>query len=244
MYNKTKATSYILGVYLGDGHISKNKRTFILQAIDEDFVIKTANSLRKLSDNKVTIGIAKRLTSAKRKVYFVTLSDVKMNKWLLEETIGRKNIPIDFNEWERSHKLEFFSGLLDSEGWVAMCRWHMVNSHEVFDMRIGIGAADTWLYELHKIMLEKGIQVGKITKEKLKSGKIFARFGINKKSFIANGLYFNIKRKQDRIEKYKSLFPGSTTIRGIPRTKENKEKVSVFAKKRKRDSNGRFVNGK
>ena len=63
---------------------------------------------------------------------------------------------------------------------------------------------------------------------------------MNKKSFIENGFYFNIFRKQQRIENYKILFPGSTTTRGIPKTELTKKLMSDFAITRIREK-GKFV---
>lgn len=236
----TKQLAYIIGVFLGDGTICSNGRTFNLQAIDKDFVENTANALKELSDNSVRMVEMNRLITANNKVYAVYLNDVKFCKMLLRVTSDRKNLPIDFYKWNKDWQWELIAGLLDSEGYVAMSKFHIYNGRKVFDMRIGIGATDTWLYELHRFFRLKGINVGKITREKLKSGKIFAKFGFNKKSFIENGLYFKIFRKQQRIKNYKILFPGSTTIRGIPKTEFTKKKMSEFAQTRKRIG-GRFI---
>lgn len=238
--NMNKNLAYIIGVFIGDGSVLQNKM-FNLQSIDKDFVDITAMCLENLSKNKVTVTVLNRLTSSNRLVYSVYLCDVKFCRLLREITNNKKNLPIDFERWDRILQLELIAGLLDSEGYVAMSKFHIYNGRKVFDMRIGIGATDIWLYELHRFCRKNGFDVGKITREKIKSGKIFAKFGFNKKSFIENGLYFKIFRKQQRIENYKILFPGSTTIRGIPNTNYTKRLKSKFAKNRKRDSNGRFV---
>ena len=238
--NMNKNLAYVLGVFLGDGSICSDKRTFMLQAIDLDFVERAASSLKKLSDNSIRITEENRLTTANRKVFSVRVSDVALCNELTGLTFGRNNIPIDFLFWDNLFQKEFISGVLDSEGYVSKTKIHSYGGQEVADVKIGIGACDLWIYELHRFCQEVGIKVGVITREKLKSGKIFAKFTFNKKSFIEKGLYFNIRRKQDRIENYKLLFPGSTTKRGIPITDETKEKMSNFAKSRKRVG-GKFV---
>jgi hypothetical protein len=227
-----KKLAYILGVFLGDGSICSDKRTFALQAIDLDFVEKTADALRCLSKNNVIVSEEKRLTTAGRRVFSARLSDVNFCNIISKLTFGRKNIPIDFNSWDKIFQNEFISGILDSDGYVSKTKVHSYNGQEVADIKIGVGACDTWIYELHRFCQESGIKVGVITREKLKSGKIFAKFIFNKKSFIENGLYFNIKRKQDRIENYKILFPGSTTKRIIPKTEYTKNKISEYSKTR------------
>jgi len=262
--NMNKNLAYIIGVFLGDGTICYDKRTFGLQVIDKDFAEETAKSLKELSNNKIRLNEENRRTTANRIVYAVYLSDIELCNKLLEITNNRKNLPIEFEKWDYIFQKELIAGLLDSEGYVSMTKIHIYNNQTVFDMRIGIGATDTWLYELYKFCQTKNIKVGRLTREKLKSGKIFAKFIFNKKSFINNGLYFKIFRKQQRIENYKILFPGSTTKRSIPNTEEtrikkslskigiknpfygkthsekHKEKLSLSANKRKR-INGKFV---
>ncbi len=225
-----KNLAYLIGVFLGDGSI-KN-RSFILQAIDKDFINFTAEALSTNTKNKITVGEKNRLTTANKIVYFVNNCDVELQKILLSITNNRKNLPIDFDEWEDFFQKELIAGLLDSEGYVSMSRIHYYNGQKVFNMTIGIGAVDTWIYELHSFLKKNGIKVGSITRETLKSGKIFAKFTFNKKSFIENGYYFKIFRKQQRIENYKILFPGSTTKRNIPKTLYTKEKISEGLKGR------------
>lgn len=235
-----KRLAYIIGVFLGDGSIDKKQNTFCLQVIDEDFADKTITSLQQESQNTVRKVLMSRKTNAHKNVFGVYLSDVTLCKYLIEITNNRKNLPVGFEKWETIFQKELISGLLDSEGYVAISRVHQYNKNEVFNMVIGIGAIDTWIYELHQFLQSQGVMVGVITRETLKSGKIFARFSFNKKSFIEHNLYFNIKRKQDRIEKYKLLFPGSTIKRSISITDETKSKMSSFAQTRKRVG-GRFV---
>lgn len=234
-----KNLAYLIGVFLGDGSICSNKRTFNLQVIDKDFAENVVKSLKQLSENLVRLVEMDRLTKARKIVYGVYVSDVKLCNILTKITNQKRNLPIDFDKWDRNMQLELIAGLLDSEGYVSMTRFHIYNGEKVFNMIIGIGATDTWIYELYQFLKLTGVKVGQITRENLKSGKIFAKFIFNKKSFIENGFYFKIFRKQRRIENYKILFPGSTTIRGISKTDFTKNKISEFASKRNR-INGKF----
>ncbi len=104
-----KNLAYILGVFLGDGSICSDKRTFMLQAIDHDFVKKTVSNLEKLSENNVSIGEENRLTKANKKVFSTRLSDVKFCNILQEITHNRKNLPIDFSEWDKVLQRELIS---------------------------------------------------------------------------------------------------------------------------------------
>lgn len=235
-----KDQAYVIGVFLGDGSIDKSTRTFCLQAIDEDFVKKCKASLDRILEKENTLVEMNRLTSAGRIVYAVYAHKASFCRELQEITQNRTSLPEGFDEWEIPLQKELISGLLDSEGYVSNTKGHEYNGRKIYSTVIGIGACDKWLLQLHSFLLSRSVQVGKITVENLPSGKVFNRFAFNNKSFIEHELYFNIVRKQKRVEAYRNEFPGSTTTRGIPKTNETKEKMSAFAKTRKRVG-GRFV---
>lgn len=236
----TKEKAYLIGVFLGDGSVGKKKIRFTLQTIDRDFAQKTADVLKACAKNKVVMTVLNRKTTANRQVYAVYAADAVMCRELSSITNERKNLPRDFYSWGYDLQRELISGLLDSEGYVSISRAHIYNHKKVFDMKIGIGACDGWITDLYEFLKSKNILVGVLFNEAIKSGKTFKKFIFNKKSFIENGLYFNIARKQDRIEEYKKLFPGSTTTRRIPKTDETRKKMSDYSKTRKR-SGGKFV---
>lgn len=237
----TKDLAYSIGVFLGDGSI-QHGCGFCLQTIDRDFAEACKRSLEKLTKKDVRLVDIPRLTSAGRQVFAIYVSDSHLCRLLMQDTGGKfhLHIPRDWMDWTLDERRELIAGLLDSEGYVSVTRLHEYGGQKVFDMKIGIGACDPWVRELHAYCKLNGILVGCITQGILKSGKIFQKFIFNKKSFIEHGLYFKIGRKQKRIEEYKVLFPGSTTRRGIPTTKETKERMSCFAKTRQRIG-GRFV---
>lgn len=225
--NVNKELAYIIGVYLGDGSIDKSVRTFCLQTIDRDFAGHAEEALKQLTKNSVSVIERNRKTMADNTVWAVSAYDAEFCRKLQVLTGQRKHLPVDFEQWEELHQKWLIAGLLDSEGYVSMYRQHLTeNGTEVFSMSIGIGATDIWLNELHQFLKTKEYGVGIITRELLKSGLIFSKFSFNKKAFIASGLFFTIKRKQDRIEHYKTLFPGSTTIRGLPKLQYMKDRIS------------------
>jgi len=236
----TKDLAYIIGIYLGDGSVMSDGRTFCLQTIDKDFAEACSNSIKSLTTNSVRTVNILRLTVTKRQVYAVYVSDIKLCRLLKQQTNNRTNLPVDWLSWSEEERKELISGLLDSEGYVSITRLHEYAGKKVFDMKIGIGACDQWVSELHMYLRSEGLVVGDLYKEIIKSKKIFFKFIFNKKSFIDYGLYFKIGRKQQRIEEYKILFPGSTTTRRIPKTIDTKDKISIFAKSRKRVG-GKFV---
>lgn len=233
-------SAYIIGVYLGDGSIGTDKRTFCLQSIDKDFCEITLKSLTIITKNNPRLVQMNRLTTAKRIVWGLYLTDKELCDFLKEITHDRKELPKDIYNWDNNCKRSLIAGLLDSEGYVGKGKIHYSGNHEVCNLSIGIGACDKWLLQLHQLCSSMGVKVGVIVTEYLKSGKDFYRFIFNKKSFISSDLYFTIKRKMDRIEEYKRLFPGSTTTRNLPKTEHMRQGVSRFAITRSRIG-GRFV---
>lgn len=236
----TKDYAYIIGVFLGDGSIGTDKRTFCLQSIDKDFCETTEKSILKMTYSTPRIVQMNRLTTAKRIVWGLYLTDVSLCKQLKEITKNRTELPEYVYTWSDENKKALIAGLLDSEGYVSKGKIHYSGEHEVCNLTIGIGACDKWLKQLYTLCSMMGIKVGSITTEQLSYNKEFYRFIFNKKSFISSGLYFTIKRKQERIEEYKRLFPGSTTTRNLPKTEHMRQGVSRFARTRPRIG-GRFI---
>ena len=236
----TVDVAYVIGVFLGDGSVGTDKRTFCLQSIDKDFCENTLKSLMLMTKNHPRIVQMSRLTTAKRIVWALYLSDVNLCRFLQEITKGRTELPEETHKWSGDCKRALIAGLLDSEGYVGKGRIHYSGAHEVCNLSIGIGACDRWLQQMYALCSSMGIRVGSLITEHLPSGKDFYRFIFNKKSFVDSGLYFTIKRKVNRIEEYKRLFPGSTTTRNLPKTEHMRHGVSAFAKTRSRIG-GMFV---
>lgn len=234
MKNITIELAYVIGVYLGDGSIGSDKRTFSLQSTDKDFCENTLKSLKTLTSNNPRIVQISRLTTAKRIVWGLYLTDTKLCELLREITQKRTELPREVHRWSNDCKMSLLAGLLDSEGYVGKGKVHYSGGVEVCNLSIGIGACDKWLQQMYVLCSSMGIKVGSLITEHLPSGKNFYRFIFNKKSFVDSGLYFTIKRKMNRIEEYKRLFPGSTTTRNLPKTEHMRQGVSAFAKTRPR----------
>lgn len=226
-----KEVAYLLGVYLGDGSVWDNGcgvKVFGIVASDKDFVEEVARCIGEVVGNIPNIGINYK-HNRKHPYYRCQTSKSALPMWLVEQTHHKTIIPQIILDSNDVLKKEFIAGLLDSEGYVSLSKRHMYGGHEVFDMQIGFSVQDPWIFEFRDILIKMGIccnSVGRYTSLHVKS-KIMYRFTINKRSFVDSGLYFKIRRKQDRIEHYKSLFPSSTTKRKIPFTEDHKNKISL-----------------
>lgn len=195
---KTQSLAYVIGVYLGDGwmgHVkSRNGWDFRLNTIDLDFAVETQKAIFDLTGNKGHICTYPVKKSSKPNHSF--LAGAKELFWIPPATQGKQFFPDIVWRWDRKTKLEFLSGLLDSEGYVAISKAHP-NS-----ITIGLKATNRWMVELYKMCQDLGVKIGKIGTEVLPSGKIAARFHFNPISFIENGCYFKITRKQERINNW------------------------------------------
>lgn len=203
-----KNFAYILGVYIGDGCITKPKThpeypyVFRLEVIDEDFAVATKEALEAL-------GCKTNFRKSYRERYkqgytFVTETRNKeLTKTLKEDTNNKTVIPEYVYSWDKENKLAFIAGLMDSEGFVAKRTKLLANGQQNY--RMGIKMDYNILKQFKPIMQSVGIVTGKftITKPKWITNVQTASLSIKMPSWINSGAYLNIHRKSDRIEEYK-----------------------------------------
>lgn len=189
-----KSWEYIVGVYLGDGCVTKQKGypTFRLNTIDMDFAEAVKDAFRKHTDRPINIGVHPVKKSSKPNVA-LRCGDPEICARLVAETAGKQKLP----DWiwlsDREGQLAFIAGLMDSEGFVSR------NSHGSTYM--GFKSTDVWFEDFVKVLNRAGIRIGKIGVEApLKPGyRTPRRFTIKMQSWVDAGAYFNIARKQERV---------------------------------------------
>jgi len=195
---KTSCLAYFVGMYLGDGWMGYVKSLkgwyFRLNTIDKDFAEMAKKTIKELTGNEGHICIHPVKKSSKPNHSYT--SSVKDLYWVRQATQDKQRFPEFVNSWNREEKLALISGLMDSEGYVATTITHPGA------ISIGLKATSKWMDDLYSLCQELGISVGKIGKETLPSGKIATRFHFKSKSFVENGCYFNIERKQKRIDEW------------------------------------------
>ena len=197
----SKSFAYILGVYLGDGCVSKTGRytIFRLNTIDLDFAEKTKAALLNLGCRTVSISIYSVKKSSKPNHALQSRHDDLTEKLVL--LTNRKSKLPDMSDWDRDDKLAFISGLMDSEGFVAAS-----NNPTNRRYYMGYKSCDVWVPNFIKLLESVGIKIGKIQVEKPYKAHYKApmRFTIKMKSWIDSGAYFNISRKQNRVMEWNS----------------------------------------
>ena len=114
----TKELAYILGVVIGDGHVSVSQRRVILSATDEDFVYEFKKSLEKWSGFKARFFsryIKPSNGIKRRKLQYVSYIDSKEASLFLKKF----NLYSLLNESEMVRSA-FLKGFFDSEGYAAL----------------------------------------------------------------------------------------------------------------------------
>jgi hypothetical protein len=199
-----KSYAYLLGVYLGDGcvtHSSVGQPVFRLNTIDADFALAVRSALVGLTDRPVWVGCHAVPRSTKPN-HALRCGDPEICRVLVEDTRSKAEIPAYVFAWPRRNRLAFIAGLMDSEGFVAANRSNPTNRR----FYMGYKSCDAWVPDFVRLLEKTGIRIGRISVEQpLKPGyKTPMRFAIKMQSWIDAGGYFNISRKQARVEEWAS----------------------------------------
>ena len=212
--SQTEALAYVIGVYLGDGSIAEH-RYFRMNVKDRDFVETTALCLERLSTSKAMIKEYETKRKAAPDKIYANHFELFLTNWSLCEKLEtwtdfKRKIPDYIFSTSRSEKIHFISGVMDSEGFVGQINRRRDPSQKTATNRryyIGIKTTDPWLPDFRKILEGIGVKVGKIGYEKNDSQprrKPSMRFHINIASWVTEGCYFNVGRKQCRVEEFMS----------------------------------------
>lgn len=212
-----KSYAYILGVYLGDGCVTvnisynsgptpKGYPVFRVNTIDEDFVIAIKSALADLTDRPVNINKHDVKKSSKPN-YALRCGDPLLCKKLVDDTESKKIIPAYVWEWSKAEKLAFIAGLMDSEGFVTK------NHKKDTSFYMGFKCCEAWVPDFVKLLESIGIRTGKLSIcPPYKVGyREPWRFHIKMLSWVNEGAYFKIQRKQARIDDWNARRLSSET---------------------------------
>jgi hypothetical protein len=196
-----KSFAYLVGVFLGDGCVSNTsayQMMFRLNTIDADFAAATTAALEEVGyESAVRTHEVKR----GRPNHALVCHATPLCRWLRDVTDYKKRIPASIFLAPRDHQLAFIAGLMDSEGFVG------ANSNPTNRrFYMGFKSCDPWVPDFIRLLEITGIRIGKVqTEAPLKPGyKAPTRFTIKMQSWIDAGGYFNIRRKQERVEAWAS----------------------------------------
>ena len=199
-----KSFAYILGVYLGDGCVTytglPKYLCFRLNTIDEDFANATAEALFDVCGKKPNV----RCNPVKRGSdnYSITLRHQELCERLRADTESKAKIPAYVWDLPLDEKRAFVAGLMDSEGYVAENTTNPTNRRYF----MGFKCTSEWTPEFGRLLETMGVRLNKIQTEKpRKPGyKAPIRFTIKIQSWIDAGCYFNLARKQRKVDHWGS----------------------------------------
>lgn len=201
-----KSYAYLLGVYLGDGCVTTHLGypVFRLNTIDIEFAEATKAALREYTERPISIHTHSIKKSSKPN-HALRCGDPDICRVLAEDTERKARIPAYVFDWSPENKLAFIAGLMDSEGFVAANGSNPTNRR----FYMGFKSCDIWVPDFVKLLESVGVRIGKVQTEKpRKPGyKAPTRFTIKMQSWIDAGCYFNIKRKQKRVDEWASVGP-------------------------------------
>ncbi len=218
--NLNKEIAYLFGVYLTDGSITSFSDKygtyfyFSLKAIDEDFVQNTLKSVKNMiSSCKANVyeyipkdrewgDMNKGKISKCQKQYCINVGFTKYRDFFVNQTGNKHHIPYLIWNSSLSIKKWFIAGVMDGDGWISKTERKKYPGQ--YQYRIGMGGIEEgWIWEFEKFLRELGVKTLKAEIDKKPPrNKPIVRFGIKVESFIEHGLFFTIKRKQDRIKAF------------------------------------------
>lgn len=191
---------YLLGVYFGDGSITKRgpkSYQFAFETIDSDFMDKVLSCIKSLIGKTPTVGSRQRGANRQPTLYFSTSNE--LFEYMYTITNNKKYIPDFILNGDTDTKKIFLIGCLDSDGWVS--RHHHKNGLKQFSMGYCKGA--NYIHDIYKLLNDVGLQVGLPKAKQAKAGNLYYTISINMQSWIKVGMVFNIARKNARVEEYK-----------------------------------------
>ena len=213
-FKTTPQYAYILGVYLGDGWVGNyyGDNRVGLKCIDSDFVLavyKTFTELQTKNKPCIYFDTAKnnKKHMGRKPMFQVSVADNELNSTLKIDTECKSKIPEYVFQWDLTNKKKFIEGLMDSEGSISERKTarkdrKIIHLSQLYCMSFCNTAP--WFEDFISICRSVGLIIGKTGSKIEKSGSVCKYFYIRIKSWVNSGLHFNIKRKQDRVEKYMS----------------------------------------
>nr|DAN13374.1 MAG TPA: hypothetical protein [Caudoviricetes sp.] len=198
-----KNYAYLLGVYFGDGHIRPHGKTsfaFEMSAIDKDFVEKVRDTLSIVLDRDVSLRYASRKTSTGSQVYVTGTSSPYFGK-MYEDSYDCNKIPDYVMDWSKELKLEFLSGVMDSDGFISM---RMAGNIHRFEC--GYCVTKPFVITVQELFESIGIGTTSLQKKVPKKPRVPSyKFDVKLRQLATSGFHFNIQRKQEKLDKYTQI---------------------------------------
>lgn len=210
---------YLVGVSLGDGSFGRAKYKtksaikytnpyFRLNVIDKEFINKTKKSLESFSEKKARVYKIQDNRFTQNFYFALEFWDKNIVNELEGVTKSKKIFPKEIFKQSLQSKIEFITGLIDSEGRVSKNKKKLVSGRKTKrNYSLSIKMTDLFIIKgLHKLLEEINIKVNPIASEKPYKAhyKTPYLFSINIDDFVKVGCYSSIPRKNNPMQAYKS----------------------------------------
>lgn len=215
--------AYTVGFFLGDGSLccapfksTKNGKIYFHNDVvfgcgDLDAIERVQQQLVSVFGKKYSIQHRRLNTGS---IYYVlTAHRREIFNFFAINTSHRQAIPKYYFGAEPEIRKELCAGLMDSDGHCTettlpdgRMRWQLGFSNG----NLGL------VQDTASIMQKLGVKVGNLTASKKAGFKDVHILHPNMKDFCLAEMRFHVKRKQDRLERYKSRVLGSETLRAAP----------------------------
>ena len=188
-----KSYSYILGLYMGDGCVSRRPENhsylFRLNVIDKDFAEYAMEHLFKMTGRRT------KIFQQNGRFWTFSFGWKDLCDHLESVTEKKGKIPSFVKEWPLELRKKFVEAQMDSDGYVYVDR-----TRDRYLM--GFKNCDEWFDDFVDILHSVGVKTGGIRPEKgRKPGyKDSKMVYVNLPSWAESGCRFNMKRKADKVD--------------------------------------------
>ena len=208
--------AYFLGSYLGDGCISPAQNSangfeFKILSIDKDLIEHVRFILYMEFDSEVS------LQNVQKRYWAVSSVKNSVIQYLMKHCGREKRWPGSIWNSDKQSKIDFLSGLLDTDGYSTYQRDKLIKGAYYDQCRIGFCTTSSWIGKVKLLAKLLGVNSGEIylahngQKQGHKGKKPVYGLVFNVKTFIEAGCFFRVKRKQNRVveyaDKYSLLYP-------------------------------------
>jgi len=201
-----KEIAYLLGVYLTDGYLGKDN-SFSLQVIDKDFAEQTLSCIKKLIPPCIAnVYIRTKCVGwSKKQQYCLHAKFSEFADFFRKQTGNKSCVP--YVLWDASWQIKkwFIAGIMDGDGYISFNNERIKKNGLQYlpgMYKIGLGKSESgWILDFRLFLQSNGVDVGKIQRTLTKNNIPFINFYFTQHSFIESGLFFTLKRKQNRVKK-------------------------------------------
>jgi len=206
-----ESMAYSIGALTGDGHtrnhiaIREGGKGFqivypvTISNMDRDCVGRVCWEINKLFDKGYDI--VPYTNDNGTQMFRLAIGNCVINQFFTYFIREKQYIVDEVYRASKQAKLDYLAGLFDTDGYVAEVK--QTQAKYGYSWRVGFASRHrTFIEDVTRLMQKMGVKVGSIYTQVSGHGTVIFVIKPNIRSFIETGCYFNIKRKNDRLNHY------------------------------------------